>query len=45
MVNDLKEIILLQNPDIIFMDEPFGPLDVFTRETLQKDILKMWGER
>lgn len=35
---------LIQNPDIIFMDEPFGPLDVFTRETLQKEILKMWGE-
>ena len=25
---------LAQNPDIIFMDEPFGPLDVFTRENL-----------
>lgn len=36
---------LVQNPDIIFMDEPFGPLDVFTRETLQKEILRMWGER
>lgn len=36
---------LIQNPDVIFMDEPFGPLDVFTRETLQKEILKMWGER
>ena len=36
---------LIQNPDIIFMDEPFGPLDVFTRESLQKEILKMWGER
>lgn len=36
---------LIQNPDIIFMDEPFGPLDVFTRETLQKEILRMWRER
>ncbi|MEZ3488120.1 MAG: ABC transporter ATP-binding protein [Lachnospiraceae bacterium] len=36
---------LVQNPDIIFMDEPFGPLDVFTRETLQKEILKIWRER
>ena len=26
---------LAQNPDIIYMDEPFGPLDVFTREKLQ----------
>lgn len=36
---------LAQNPDIIFMDEPFGPLDVFTRENLQKEIMKMWRER
>ena len=35
---------LIQNPDIIFMDEPFGPLDVFTRETLQKEILRMWTD-
>lgn len=27
------------------MDEPFGPLDVFTREKLQAEILKMWAER
>lgn len=36
---------LAQNPDIIYMDEPFGPLDVFTREKLQSEILKMWMER
>lgn len=36
---------LIQNPDIIFMDEPFGPLDVFTRETLQREILRMWKDR
>ena len=36
---------LAQNPDIIYMDEPFGPLDVFTREKLQAEILKMWAER
>lgn len=33
---------LAQKPDVIFMDEPFGPLDVFTREMLQSEILKMW---
>lgn len=33
---------LAQNPDVVFMDEPFGPLDVFTREMLQQEILKMW---
>ena len=36
---------LAQNPDIIYMDEPFGPLDVFTREKLQSEILRMWMER
>ena len=36
---------LAQNPDIIFMDEPFGPLDVFTREMLQDEILTMWTEK
>lgn len=36
---------LAQNPDIIFMDEPFGPLDVFTKELLQTEILDIWEER
>lgn len=36
---------LVQNPDIVFMDEPFGPLDVFTREKLQNEILKMWERK
>ena len=29
----------------IYGPEPFGPLDVFTRESPSKEILKMWGER
>lgn len=36
---------LAQDPDIIFMDEPFGPLDVFTREMLQEEILRLWNEK
>lgn len=36
---------LAQDPDIIFMDEPFGPLDVFTKAMLQQEILRMWSER
>lgn len=29
-------------PEILFMDEPFGPLDAFTKEKLQDDILALW---
>lgn len=36
---------LAQDPDVIFMDEPFGPLDVFTRELLQDEILNIWEKR
>ncbi|PKM48059.1 MAG: ABC transporter ATP-binding protein [Firmicutes bacterium HGW-Firmicutes-8] len=31
-------------PSIIFMDEPFGALDVQTRDMLEDDILRIWGE-
>ena len=36
---------LAHDPEIIFMDEPFGPLDVFTREALQGEILRIWQEK
>ena len=36
---------LAHDPEIIFMDEPFGPLDVFTRESLQTEILNLWSEK
>lgn len=29
-------------PEILFMDEPFGPLDAFTKQKLQDDILELW---
>ena len=29
------------NPDIVFMDEPFGALDAITRMKLQDDVLKI----
>ena len=32
-------------PKIIFMDEPFSELDSFTAEELQKELLRIWGER
>ena len=33
---------LLRNPKILFLDEPFGALDAFTREHLQEELLKVW---
>ncbi|OEF97414.1 ABC transporter ATP-binding protein [Desulfuribacillus alkaliarsenatis] len=34
--------VLALDPEIIFMDEPFAALDVFTREMLQNYILSLW---
>ena len=35
--------VLAIEPEILFMDEPFAPLDVFTREKLQEDIMHVWA--
>lgn len=35
---------LIYEPDVILMDEPFGPLDAQTRLKLQGELLDMWSE-
>lgn len=34
--------VLAVDPAILMMDEPFPPLDAFTRQRLQDDILSLW---
>lgn len=35
---------LIYEPDVVLMDEPFGPLDAQTRMILQNDLLTLWQE-
>ena len=34
---------LIYGPELILMDEPFGPLDAQTRIVLQDELLKLWS--
>ncbi|MEC4615327.1 ABC transporter ATP-binding protein [Tsukamurella tyrosinosolvens] len=36
--------VLVNDPAIVLMDEPYGALDALTRERLQLDLLKIWRE-
>ena len=36
--------VLAVDPEVLFLDEPFGPLDMFTKEKLQDDILTLWEQ-
>jgi NitT/TauT family transport system ATP-binding protein len=36
---------LIYDPEIVLMDEPFGPLDAITRLKLQQDLLNLWEEQ
>jgi NitT/TauT family transport system ATP-binding protein len=35
---------LANDPDILLLDEPFAAVDAQTRELLQEELLKIWGE-
>lgn len=36
---------LAVEPDILFMDEPFGALDAITRMKMQEEIIRLWQEK
>jgi NitT/TauT family transport system ATP-binding protein len=36
---------LIQDPDLLLLDEPFGSLDALTREKMGAELLNLWQAR
>lgn len=36
--------VLAYDPEVLLMDEPFAAVDAQTRETLQEELLQIWGK-